>query len=70
MSQLMWWGYLHQNNKLQLKRWHGDHQDYTTDCQGNPFVQRVVTPFAASSREEAMEILKQRLAANETSNMS
>jgi hypothetical protein len=48
-----WWGYLHSNGTVQVKRWFGDHKDYTEDCEGNDFVVRVVRPFAADSREAA-----------------
>lgn len=48
--KLMWWGYLHQNGSIQLKRWLGDHKDYTTDCEGNEFVITVVKPFEAPDR--------------------
>ncbi len=24
----------HQNGTIQVKRWFGDHKDYTTDCEG------------------------------------
>jgi len=61
MQETMWWGYLHQNGSIQLKRWFGDHEDYTGDCEGNDFVQRVVRPFAAATQKEALEILTQRL---------
>lgn len=61
MSEIMWWGYLHQNNTIQVKRWFGDHKDYTDDCNGNEFVQRVVPPFHASTREEAVRIITARL---------
>jgi len=61
MNEIMWWGYLHQNGTVQLKRWFGDVQDYTTDCQGNDFVQRVVPPFEAKTRDEALVVLKERL---------
>jgi hypothetical protein len=61
MSEIMWWGYLHSNGTLQLKRWFGDHKDYTEDCEGNDFVLQVVRPFAANSREKALEILETRL---------
>jgi len=53
MNDIMWWAYLHQNGTVQLKRWFGDHKDYTDDCIGNDFVQRVVPPFAADSLETA-----------------
>lgn len=61
MSDLMWWGYLHQNGSVQVKRWFGNHKDYQDDCIGNPFVLQVVEPFAANSREEAINIITERL---------
>ena len=57
----MWWGYLHSNGTLQLKRWFGDYEDYTTDCIGNPFVKEVAMPFEASDHVEALSILKEKL---------
>lgn len=61
MNDLMWWGYLHSNGKIQLKRWFGDTKDYTEDCIGNPFVQKIVIPFEATTREVARAILIERL---------
>lgn len=61
MQKYMFWGYLHANGKIQVKRWFGDHKDYTEDCEGNDFVQRVVKPFEAASREEAIEIIAKAL---------
>ena len=57
----MWWGYLHSNNTMQVKRWFGDHKDYTDDCIGNPFVLQVVRPFEADTREEAIAIIEREL---------
>ena len=54
---MCWWGYLHQNGTIQLKRWFGDHKDYIDDCEGNPFVLKVVEPFEANTREEALIII-------------
>jgi hypothetical protein len=59
--ELMWWAYLHLNGTIQLKRWLGDHRDYTDDCVGNPFVLKVVKPFEARSRDHAMEIATEEL---------
>ena len=56
-----WWAYLHSNGSIQLKRWFGDHNDYTTDCYGNDFVTEVIKPFKAYTREQALEIVKQQL---------
>lgn len=61
MLETMWWGYLHKNGTVQVKRWFGDHKDYTDDCYGNEFVVRVVKPFAAGSREEAINIIEEQL---------
>lgn len=60
-NKTMWWGYLHQNHTIQCKRWFGDHEDYTGDCRGNPFVLKVVPPFEADSREEAVQVLEREL---------
>ena len=61
MNDTMWWGYLHSNGTVQLKRWWGDVQDYTTDCAGNDFVAKVVPPFAAEDRETALAYLNRKL---------
>jgi len=61
MNTIMWWGYLHQNGTVQIKRWFGDHKDYTEDCEGNDFIQQVVPPFAAPNREAAETIIYARL---------
>ena len=60
-SSNMWWAYLHANGTIQLQRWFGDVQDYTTDCEGNDFVQHVVEPFEAETREIALKIATERL---------
>jgi len=56
-----WWGYLHSNGTIQVKRWWGDHDDYTTDCKGNPFVLSVVKPFLAETWEDAHRIISMHL---------
>lgn len=60
-DKLMWWGYLHANGRIQVKRWSGDHRDYTDDCIGNDSVLKVVKPFAADSSEEASERISREL---------
>ena len=57
----LWWAYLHSNGTIQIKRWFGDHADYTTDCDGNSFVQQVVSPFFAINREEAFKVAVEKL---------
>ena len=61
MENTMWWGYLHSNGTIQVKRWFGDRKDYTEDCEGNDFVVRVVPPFAADTREAAVAHLQAEL---------
>ena len=58
MEKNKWWGYLHANGSIQVKRWWGDHKDYTDDCIGNPNVQQIVKPFDANTIEEAYMIIK------------
>lgn len=60
-TKRMWWGYLHQNGQVQVKRWFGNHKDYTDDCEGNEFVVEVVRPFAADTREAAETYIKNQL---------
>jgi hypothetical protein len=60
-EKLLWWGYLHQNRTIQAKRWSGDVRDYTEDCEGNDFVVRVIEPFPADSREEAIKYIQDDL---------
>lgn len=60
-SKLKWWGYLHSNGTVQLKRWFGDVKDYTDDVVGNDFVKQVVAPFEAETHEEASKIIHEHL---------
>lgn len=60
-TKIMWWGYLHSSGTIQVKRWFGDHKDYTTDCEGNDFVVKVVKPFEAESADAARRIITQQL---------
>ena len=68
MNDIMWWGYLHQNGTVQVKRWFGDHKDYTEDCEGNDFVQHVVPPFYASTSGAALETIMQHIRQHKNSN--
>ena len=56
-----WWAYLHSNGMVIVKRWLGDVRDYTDDCEGNPFVVKVVTPFYAYNQEKAEAIAIEKL---------
>lgn len=48
-----WWAYLHRNGSVQMKRWWGDVDDYTRDCENNPFVEIVIEPFEADDSIDA-----------------
>lgn len=61
MNETFWWGYLHSSGTVQVKRWYGDHKDYTEDCEGNDFVVQVVRPFAADNLEKATEFIQKQL---------
>lgn len=54
-----WWGYRHVNGTLQVKRYFD--QEDILDARDSPFVARVVGPFEASSREDAIEKAEQEL---------
>ena len=56
----MFWSYVHSNQSLIVKPWFGDVRDYSTDpggdCHNNDFVLKVIPPFEAENREEAIRI--------------
>jgi hypothetical protein len=62
-APIQWWGYLHADGSVVVKRYLGDVRDYTEDCEGNDFVQYVVRPFECDNRSQALarvtvEVLK------------
>lgn len=57
--ELEWWGYLHVAGTVQVKRYFG-HRD-TGEARVSPFVARVVGPFMAKGREDALRIARERL---------
>ena len=59
-SDIMWWGYLHTNGKIQVKRWFNDPRDLD-DAYESPFCDRVFQPFPADSRENAIEHIQKLL---------
>jgi len=58
-SGLDWYGYLHVNGTIHVKRFF-DYGDIH-EAESSDFVVRVVGPFDAGSRDEAMEIVRKRL---------
>jgi len=55
----MWWGYLHINGSIQVKRFF-DQLDID-DAEKSPFVEKITSVFEASNRDEAIRIAKQSL---------
>lgn len=55
----LWWGYEHINGNLQAKRYF-DKLDII-EAYESPFCKKVIQPFEASTREEALEIIKNKL---------
>lgn len=53
---IKWWGYLHENGSLQVKRYFGPED--LSEARESPFVQQVFGPWEVDSREEALEKLK------------
>lgn len=51
-KEMKWWGYLHSNGNVQAKPYM-DKRDIE-DARKSPFVLKVIKPFMASSREEAL----------------
>ena len=49
---LMWWGYLHTNNTVQVKRFF-DYRDIR-EAQQSDFVVKTTLPFSAANRQDAM----------------
>lgn len=55
----LWWGYLHINGTLQVKRYFG--REDLFEAQESPFVDRIAGPWPAKDRDDALEILKEVL---------
>lgn len=50
-----WWGYKHVNDILQAKRYYGP--DDLAEAKQSEFVVKVVGPFPAQDRKEAIQIV-------------
>ena len=60
----MWWGYVHANGSLQVKRYFGVMD--LEEAKESPFVKYIVEPFSAEGRDDAYGILQ--IKANEKNN--
>lgn len=53
-----WWGYIHTNGSIQVKRYF-DQRDLE-DAHESPFVSKVINPFEAEGRDDAIRIIKEK----------
>ena len=56
---IKWWGYLHTNGSIQVKRYF-DNEDFD-DADSSTFVERRTSYFEAASRDEAILIVTKNL---------
>lgn len=54
-----WWGYLHTEGTLQAKRYFEPLD--IQEANESPFVQKVIQPFEAENREEALKHIAKEL---------
>lgn len=62
MDENLWYGYLHVNGTVQVKRWFPTtgHLDLEEALE-SPFVQKVHGPVPADNRKQALEIFTEKL---------
>lgn len=53
----LWWGYLHSNKSVQVKRFFSEED--LKEADRSPFCVKVIYPFEANSREEAIKYIKE-----------
>ena len=58
-KSLLWWGYMHSNGSIQVKRYFGT-QDIT-EARQSPFVHQIVGPFKAFGRADAETYVNEQL---------
>ena len=56
-----WWGYLHTNGSIQVKRAVWTYAEDLADARSSPFVKQIFPAFEAASREDAVNIISQKL---------
>lgn len=57
-GKLLWWGYKHTSGTYQAKRYFEPLD--IEEANSSPFCEIVVGPFEAESRDEALEIVKEK----------
>lgn len=58
-NKKLWWGYKHVSGTLQTKLYF-DKRD-TDEAEESPFVTKVIYPFYAENRDEALKIIRDQL---------
>ena len=58
---IKWWGYLHANGSIQVKRFFSQQDIDEANDTRNHCVQRVLGPFDADNREDAKMIVQKAL---------
>lgn len=58
-DKLIWWGYLHINKTIQVKRFFGVKD--IQDAHESPFVAKIFGPFEAQSRDEAIHHIEKEI---------
>lgn len=61
MNKQKWWGYIHENGNIQVKPVTWNIDDMLDDAHESPFCKRVFSPFEATGREDAIEIIKKQI---------
>lgn len=59
MKKLLWWGYLHVDGSVLLKRYYN--QDDIYEAEDSGFVVDIYGPFEADTRDEAMRLLTKNI---------
>jgi len=59
MSTNKWWGYIHINGNVQVKRYF-DKKDIE-EAKESPFCKEVFSPFEAENRNKAIEYIQEEL---------
>jgi hypothetical protein len=56
-----WWGYLHINGSIQVKRVFYDYELCIQKAISSPFIKRVFYKFEADSRDEALNYIRNQV---------
>lgn len=58
-NKLLWWGYEHIEGTIHAKRFFS--YDDIDDANESSFCKKIILPFIANNREEAIKIIKSKL---------